>query len=198
MAEFNPGATEQITSIMRVISFIKFNSVCLLLACSTLSLLLADDKPSTVGDTAPDFRLQTADGKTHQLKKLRGSVVLLIVGNRKLRKDDNRWARAVMANFKGRASLCSYILSDMRNIPKFISRDFIKKQLLKKPPPVPLLLDWEGKVHQLYGAECNKRKKPVLYLINQQGKIVFHQYARFDPKLYQKIRQIINDLLPHP
>jgi len=183
---------------MRVISFIKFNSVCLLLACSMLSLLLADDKPSTVGDTAPDFRLQTADGKTYQLKKLRGSVVLLIVGNRKLRKDDNRWGRAVMANFKGRASLCSYILGDMRNIPKFISRDFIKKQLLKKPPPVPLLLDWEGKVHQLYGAECNKRKKPVLYLINQQGKIVFHQYARFDPKLYQKIRQIINDLLSHP
>ena len=183
---------------MQTTPLIKFNSICLLLACSMLSPLLADGKPPTVGDTAPDFRLQTADGKTHQLKKLRGSVVLLIAGNRKLRKDDDRWGRAVTANFKGRTSICSYILGDMRNIPRFISRNFIKKQLLKKPPPVPLLLDWEGKVHQLYGAECSKRKKPGLYLIDQQGKIVFHQYARFDPKLYQKILQIINDLLPRP
>ena len=112
--------------------------------------------------------------------------------------DRDKAIRCLIANFKGRTLICSYILGDMRNIPRFISRNFIKKQLLKKPPPVPLLLDWKGEVHQLYGAECNKRKKPVLYLIDQQGKIVFHQYARFNSKLYQKIRQIINDLLSHP
>lgn len=157
----------------------------------------------TVGHEAPDFRLQTANSKTHQLHEMRGSVVFLIAGNRKLRKEDNRWGEAIVADFKkwinnakGVAPIFRcYIIGNMDDIPKFISKQFIKKQLLKKPPPVPLLLDWKGEIHQKYKIECKKRKKPSLYIIDQQGKVVFHQYSKFNRQTYDKIRQFLRNLL---
>ena len=157
----------------------------------------------TVGYEAPDFRLQTADSKTHQLHKMRGSVVFLIAGNRKLRKEDNQWGEAIVADFKKWINnekdvtpiFRCYIIGNMDDIPKFISRQFIKKQLLKKPPPVPLLLDWKGEVHQQYKIECKKRKKPSLYIVDQQGKVVFHQYSKFNRQTYDKIRQFLRNLL---
>ena len=54
----------------------------------------------TIGYEAPDFCLQTADSKTHQLHEMRGSVIFLVAGNRKLRKEDNQWGEAIMADFK--------------------------------------------------------------------------------------------------
>jgi len=152
---------------------------------------------------APDFQLQTADGKTHQLNKMKGSIIFLIAGNRKLRKDDNRWGKAIMADFRQvienknvvSPTFRCYIIGNMEDVPKFISRQFIKTQLLKKPPPVPLLLDWEGKVHKLYKTKCKQKKKPALYLIDQQGEIVFHQYRKFDRQKYQKVRERITNLL---
>ena len=156
-----------------------------------------------VGAEAPDFRLQTADSRTHQLHEMRGSVVFLIAGNRKLRKEDNQWGEAIVADFKKWINNAKgvtpifrcYIIGNMDDIPKFISRQFIKKQLLKKPPPVPLLLDWKGEVHQQYKIECKKRKKPSLYIVDQQGKVVFHQYSKFNRQTYDKIRQFLRNLL---
>tara|TARA_B100000029_G_scaffold86654_1_gene76877 strand:- start:96 stop:707 length:612 start_codon:yes stop_codon:yes gene_type:complete len=157
----------------------------------------------TIGYEAPDFCLQTADSKTHQLHEMRGSVIFLVAGNRKLRKEDNQWGEAIMADFKRLINhekgmtpiLRCYIIGNMNDVPKFISKQFIKKQLLKKPPPVPLLLDWEGEVHQQYKIECKKRKKPSLYIVDQQGKIVFHQYSKFNRQTYHKIRQLLDKLL---
>jgi hypothetical protein len=45
--------------------------------------------PPKVGDTAPDWTLQDAEEKEHNLKQLRGKVVFLIMGNRKIRKEDD-------------------------------------------------------------------------------------------------------------
>ena len=167
------------------------------------SVVASMASPITVGYEAPDFRLQTADSKTHQLHEMRGSVVFLIAGNRKLRKEDNQWGEAIVADFKkwinhakGVAPIFRcYIIGNMDDVPKFISRQFIKKQLLKKPPPVPLLLDWKGEVHQQYKIECKKRKKPSLYIVDQQGKVVFHQYSKFNRQTYDKIRQLLRNLL---
>ena len=54
----------------------------------------SETAPPKVGDTAPEWTLQDAEEKTHHLKKLRGKVVFLIMGNRKIRKEDDKWAEA--------------------------------------------------------------------------------------------------------
>ena len=149
--------------------------------------------PPKVGDTAPDWTLQDPEEKEHNLKKLRGKVVFLIMGNRKIRKEDDKWAEAFQKEYQEKEQVVAYIIGDLRSVPGFIPKRFIRSQLKKNPPAVGFLLDWKGKVHKRYQTE---KEKPTLYLISQEGIIVFHQKADFKPEIYAELKKEIDKLLP--
>ena len=148
--------------------------------------------PPKVGDTAPDFVLQDVEEKEHSLKKLRGTVVFLIMGNRKIRKEDDKWAEAFQNDYRENAQVTAYIVADMRSVPGFIPKGFIRGQLKKNPPPVKFLLDWKGEVHKRYQTE---KEKPTLYLVSQEGTIVFHQKTNYKPAIYNELKKEIDKLL---
>ena len=156
----------------------------------------ADEKtetaPPKVGDTAPDFTLQDAEEKEHSLKKLQGKIVFLIMGNRKIRKEDEEWAEAFQKDYQENPQISAYIIADMRSVPGFIPKGFIRGQLKKNPPPVKFLLDWKGEVHKQYQTE---KEKPTLYLISQKGTIVFYRKADFKPETYTELKKEIDKLL---
>ena len=148
--------------------------------------------PLKVGDTAPDFRLQDPEEQEHSLKKLQGEVVFLILGNRKIRKEDDKWAEAFQKDYGENARISAYIVADMRSVPGFIPKGFIRGQLKKNPPPVKFLLDWKGEVHKRYQAE---KEKPNLYLISHKGTIVFHRKSNFKSDVYTELKNEIETLL---
>ena len=156
----------------------------------------ADKKTRTespkVGDTAPGFLLQDVEKKEHSLKKLQGKIVFLIMGNRKIREEDDKWAAAFQNDYRENAQVTAYIIADMRSVPGFIPKGFIRGQLKKNPPPVKFLLDWKGEVHKQYQTE---KEKPTLYLISQEGKIVFHEKSDFKPEIYAELKKQIVKLL---
>ena len=155
----------------------------------------AEPTPPKVGDTAPDWTLQDPEEKEHNLKKLRGKVVFLILGNRKIRKEDDKWAEAFQKDYRENTQATAYIIADMRSVPGFIPKRFIRGQLKKNPPPVKFLLDWKGTVHKQYQTE---KKKPTLYLISQKGTIVFHREADFKPETYAELKKEVDKLLEVP
>ena len=159
----------------------------------------ADEKtepaPPKVGDIAPDWTLQDPEEKEHSLKKLRGKVVFLILGNRKIRKEDDKWAAAFQKDYEKNAQVTAYIIADMRSVPGFIPKRFIRGQLKKNPPPVKFLLDWKGAVHKHYQTE---KEKPTLYLISQEGTIIFHRKANFKPETYAELKKEIDKHLAIP
>lgn len=169
------------------------------IVCFGSLMSFADEKtepaPPKVGDTAPDWTLQDPEEKAHNLKKLRGKVVFLILGNRKIRKEDNKWAAAFQKDYRENEQVTAYIIADMRSVPGFIPKRFIRSQLKKNPPPVKFLLDWKGEVHKQYQTE---KEKPTLYLISQKGTIVFHRKADFKPETYIALKKKIDKLLAIP
>ncbi|MCY4553014.1 MAG: redoxin domain-containing protein [Candidatus Poribacteria bacterium] len=155
----------------------------------------AEPAPPKVGDTAPDWTLQDPEEKEHTLKKLRGKVVFLILGNRKIRKEDDKWAEAFQKDYRENEQVTGYIVADMRSVPGFIPKRFIRGQLKKNPPPVKFLLDWKGEVHKQYQTE---KEKPTLYLISQKGTIIFHRKANFKPEAYAELKKEIDKRLATP
>lgn len=152
----------------------------------------SDTAPPKVGDTAPDWTLQDAEEKEHSLKKLRGKVVFLIMGNRKIRKEDDKWAEAFQKTYGENEQVVAYIIGDLRSVPGFIPKGFIRNQLKKNPPAVKFLLDWKGEVHKRYQTEKNK---PTLYLISQKGVITFHRKSDFEPEIHAELKKEIDRLL---
>ena len=147
--------------------------------------------PPKVGDIAPDFTLKDAEDQSHPLEKLRGKIVFLILGNRKIRKEDDRWAAAFQKDYGDREGVIAYIIADMRSVPGFVPKGFIKRQLKKNKPPVMLLLDWKGEIHETYHTD---KKKPNLYLIGPNGSILFHAKSDFDEKIYEKLKTAIIEI----
>ena len=155
----------------------------------------AEPTPPKVGDIAPDWTLQDPEEKEHNLKKLRGKVVFLILGNRKIRKEDDKWAEAFQKDYRESKQVTAYIIADMRSVPGFIPKGFIRGQLKKNPPPVKFLLDWKGTVHKQYQTE---KEKPVLYLISQKGTIVFNRKSNFKLEVYTELKKEVDKLLAVP
>ena len=155
----------------------------------------SETAPPKVGDIAPDWTLQDAEEKAHALKKLRGKVVFLIMGNRKIRKEDDKWAEAFQKAYGENEQVVAYIIGDLRSVPGFIPKGFIRGQLKKNPPAVKFLLDWKGAVHKRYQTE---KKKPTLYLISQKGTIVFHRKSDFKAEIYTELKKEIDKLLKMP
>ena len=151
--------------------------------------------PPKEGDTAPNWTLQDAEEKDHALKKLRGKVVFLIMSNQKLREETGKWTKAFQKDYQEQTKVAAYIIADLRSVPWFISKGFVRNQIKKDPPAVEVLLDWKGEVHKRYQTE---KKKPTLYLISQKGTIVFHRKANFKAETYAELKEKIDKLLATP
>lgn len=176
-----------------------FIAIVVSIALFGMLVAVADEKsetaPPKVGDTAPDWTLQDAEEKEHSLKKLRGKVVFLIMGNRKIREEDDKWAEAFQKAYGENEQVVAYIIGDLRSVPGFIPKRFIRSQLKKNPPAVKFLLDWKGEVHKRYQTE---KKKPTLYLISQEGIIVFHRKSDFKAEAHAELKETIGKLLATP
>ena len=117
------------------------------------------------------------------------------MGNRKIREEDDKWAEAFQKEYRENTDVTGYIIADMRSVPGFIPKRFIRSQLKKNPPAVKFLLDWKGTVHKRYQTE---KKKPTLYLISQKGTIVFHRKSDFKAEVYAELKKEIDKLLAMP
>lgn len=163
--------------------------------CFGMLIAFAETEPPQVGDEAPEWTLQDAEEEAHVLKELRGKLVFLIMGNRKIRKEDDKWAAAFQEDYAESEGIIAYIIGDLRSVPGFIPKGFIRRQLRKNPPPVTFLLDWKGEVHQQYLTEP---EKPTLYLISQNGTIVFYRKSDFKAETYAELKKEIDTFLEIP
>ncbi|HIM12274.1 TPA: redoxin domain-containing protein [Candidatus Poribacteria bacterium] len=142
-----------------------------------------------VGEAAPDFILRSVDGQEYSTKKLSGKIIVLIMGNRKIRKEDNEWGEIIQEDFERNDRVAAFIIGDMRSVPSFVPKSFLKKQLKKKPAPVTFLLDWVGKVHQQYKTQP---KLPNLYVIGLTGRIIFRKNWKLNQNRYLELKSVID------
>ena len=160
-------------------------SVAILIALLCCLTVFSAEEPLRVGMKAPEFSLKDAEDKDYTLAKLKNNVVVLILGNRKIRKEDDKWAEAIQKDFKKNKRIKTLIIADMRSVPRFIPKGFIKWTLKKDKPPATLLLDWNGKAHIAYKTQ---KEKPNIFLIDKAGVIVYHLNANFKDEAYKRLK----------
>jgi peroxiredoxin len=166
-----------------------------------LCTIAFSEKELKIGMEAPDFALKDAEDKNYKLKEMRGEVVILIMGNSKTRKETDKWAKAIKKDYskyeqpdsepsknpalERSEGLKIFMIADMRSVPRFVPRGFIKGWLRMNKPPATLLLDWDGKTHIAYKTGD---KKPNVFIINKAGKIAYRRDANYDEQTYKKVK----------
>ncbi|MBI2675152.1 MAG: DUF3179 domain-containing protein [Candidatus Aenigmarchaeota archaeon] len=138
----------------------------------------------SIGKTAPDFQLETIDGKKVHLKDFRGRAVIL-----------NFWAswcppcRVEMPEFqqafdknKDKLVVVGVNLQEAReNAQAFVDKNRIT---------FPILLDPKAEVKDLYGVFT----QPVTYFIDKEGKIVDKKFGQLTgEEIDEKIGRLIGE-----
>jgi peroxiredoxin Q/BCP len=143
-----------------------------------------------IGDDAPSFTLNDAQGQTHYLSDYAGKYLVLYF----YPKDDTPACTKEACNFRDDMTMLVKLGANIVGVSVDNGKshaDFAKKYHL----PFPLLSDTDGNVAESYHALTNfyviKIAKRYTYLINPMGKIS-KVYKNVDTSKHSK--QIIEDL----
>jgi len=174
----------------------------ILLSIALLLVLPATAKEEErlkIGDPAPKFTLKDADDKEHGLEKLlrkdeeSARIVILIMGDRKVRKDANQWAKKLHELYKEKKEeIALLMLADLRDLPFFVTESMVKWGTKREKLPITIVLDWEGKINKLYKTQ---KGKSDIFIVNSDGKIAYHQVSKYKDDAVKKIQGRIQDLL---
>lgn len=164
------------------------------------SFAIAKEKEELkIGDPAPKFTLKDADDKEHSLEKQFGKdeeskrVVILIMGDRKVRKDANKWAKELDKLYKEKKEEVALLMvADLRDLPFFVTEGMVKWGTKREKLPVTIVLDWEGKINKLYKTQ---KRKTDIFIVNTDGKIAYHQVTKHSEDAVKKLQEKVQDLL---
>ena len=135
---------------------------------------------SVVGSPAPDFTLQTLDGKSIQLSTLRGRWVFLnfwATWCGPCRQEMPTFQRLLNGGFGPLKDKVTVLAVDMLESVDKVSA-FMKELDLS----IPVALDADGAVNRLYGVI----QLPVTFVIDPAGVVRYEQIGEMTPELLQK------------
>ena len=178
--------------LQRVIALL---SVTFILVFSTAA---KEGEELKIGDPAPKFALKDADDKEYSLEKLldkdkeSAKVAILMMGNRSVRKQANKGAVEFDKIYKEKKEVVLLMVADLRGLPFFVTEGMVKWGVKRENLPVAILLDWEGKVNQLYKTE---KDKPNVFVIDSDGKIAYCRVTLYSDKIIKEIQAKVQCIL---
>ncbi len=170
------------------------------------SFVFAESKVKVkVGEKMPNFKLEGTDDKEHELEKMKGKVVVLIMGSRKLDEENYRWLHALGITFKEKiekedGEIKIFQVADMRGVPRFMPKSVVrrlaKKFMLDEKKKLPftkiVLFDWKQKVNKLLGAD---KDKVDIFVIDKKGVLAHHQVVLYSEEHFSVLKSKIEGCL---
>jgi peroxiredoxin len=143
-------------------------------AALTAALALPAYASPDIGKEAPNFTARTADGKTLDLKSLRGKIVVLEWTNHDCPYVKMHYGANNMQSTQKEATAKGVVWLQIISSPPgkqgFLEGpDAIKKNEERSAVPTNVVLDPDGKVGSLYGAQTT----PHMYVIDAKGTLVY-------------------------
>jgi len=158
------------------------------------SLLTAKEEEGfKIGDPAPKFILKDPEDKEYSLELLlkNKKILVLMLGDPKVRKECNEWGNGLHEVYGKREDIVLLMIADLRGLPFFVTESMVKWGTKKESLPVTILLDWKGKISEKLKAY---RSKPNIFILDSEGKVLFHQFGPFSADLVKKIQDKVTEI----
>ena len=131
---------------------------------------------------------------TWQLSEMRGSVVVLIAGDRVGNKYNGTWERAVRARYQRQVKIVP--VANLASVPGFM-HGFVRGKFISKDPAHPngsVLLDWKGTVAKTFGFHDDLAN---VYVIDQEGVFRYAGSGQGRGAELEPLFQVVDGLLTH-
>ena len=147
-----------------------------------------------IGDIVPNFIITDADDKEYELEKMKGKVIVFVMGPRKKSENNNWWVEKINEVYSENDTLKIFTVFDMRGIPFFITKKFVKGKVKEQQEfhSETILLDWDQKVNRLLGAE---KTETDIFVIDANGILVYHQKGKYSEEALSVVKDKIDETL---
>lgn len=137
---------------------------------------------------APQFRLDDQFGKTWDLSKLRGEVVVVVAANSDSGRKMGPWVDQLKKDHPKNVRILG--LMDLHHLPGLV-RGFAKGRI-KKETNDPLMLDFNGKTAKDYSVSD---KHPVVVVIDRKGVVRSVEATEYTADAYKSTTTAIKKAL---
>ena len=148
----------------------------------------------SVGEPAGTLILTDQYEHTWQLSDLRGSVVVLIAGDRVGNKFDGVWERAVRGRYQRQVKTVA--VANLAGVPGFM-HGFVRGKFVSKDPAHPngsILLDWKGMIAKTFGF-CDNLAN--VYVIDREGVLRYTGSGQGTDAEFEPLFHVLDGLLAH-
>lgn len=162
----------------------------------SMAALGKEEEKLKVGDIVPEFSLKDAYDKEYAFKdmldKEEVKIAILLMGDRKVRKDANEWARGLHEIYGKNSEILMLMLANLNDLPFFATESMIKWGTKREKLPVAILLDWKGKVNKTYKTQ---KKKTNLFIVSKDRKLLHYQIEKYSEKTVKVVTTKIQEIL---
>ena len=178
--------------------------ICLIILIIFLTLLLPfvalseKDESLKIGDRSPKFTLKDADDKEYSLDTIlkkdkdQLQILILLIGGPSTRKNGNKWAKELDKLYKEKKEVSIFMIADLRGLPFFATESMVKWGTKREKLPVTILLDWGGKVSELYKTQ---RGESNLFIIDREGKVKYYYAGQCKPENVKTLNVKVQEIL---
>jgi hypothetical protein len=160
------------------------------------------DESLKIGDQSPKFTLKDADDKEYSLDTILKKdikkdkdplqILILVIGDPSTRKNGNKWAKELDKLYKEKKEVSIFMIADLRGLPFFATESMVKWGTKRENLPVTILLDWGGKVSELYKTQ---RGESNLFIIDRDGKVKYYYAGQCKPENVKTLNVKIQEIL---
>ena len=147
-----------------------------------------------IGEQVPDFTLTDVEDNKYKLEKMRGKIIILVMGPRSKDENNTWWAEKLDEVYSENDTLEIFTVLDMQGIPFMITREFVIGKVKEKQEnhAVTLLLDWKQKVNKLLGAE---KKETDIFVIDANSILIHYQKGKYSEEALSVVKNKIDEAL---
>ncbi len=156
----------------------------------------SEDEIIKIGDELPKFILKDADDNEYSLEKIIGKekkelkLLVLVIGDQTTRKNGNAWAKEFDKLYKDKKEIEILMIADLRGLPFFVTESMVKWGTKRENLPVPILLDWKGKISEKYKT---KKGESNIFVVDKEGKIRHYLFGEYSPKKLKELQSKLKE-----
>ncbi|WP_437486396.1 YtfJ family protein [Sorangium sp. So ce1014] len=147
----------------------------------------------TVGDRAPDARVEDADGRELQLKALRGKPILIVYEDKDSTAQNQALKDALAKLAKGdryKRSIAVTAIADVSSYDFWPAKGFVKDAIRDESRKVgaTIYCDWDGTFREAYRL---RRGISNVILVGKNGQVLFAAEGKLKPEAQTRVLDLL-------
>ena len=114
------------------------------------------------------------------------------MGDRHVRKEAGKWAKELDGICQKNEKVSALMVADFRGKPFLVTEGMVKRHIKGANPPIPIVLDIDGRVSKLYRVQQGKAN---VFILDRYGRVCYYGVGLYSRDFVIEIQEIVREAI---